>query len=221
MPRKTGTNQILPPVSVKTRILLSFLMVILVLSISIALLGYWVIQKDIIERADRKVRHDLTTARTVYTAEIERIGQALRLVSPNGNIEALKEKLNVHYLRYVTREDFDSLSQRDRQGGRARRASPSGAPGSSRPTSLRRCGRFPGQDARSRSSRRPRPGRPTGKWSTRSWPRNTPYRYSMTGERSQAFCTAAVRSTATTRSWITSARWSSAATCTRTSPSAP
>ena len=92
MPRKTGTNHILPPVSVKTRILFSFLMVILVLSVSIALLGYWVIQKDIIERAEQKVRHDLTTARTVYTAEIERIGEALRLVAPNGNLEALKEQ---------------------------------------------------------------------------------------------------------------------------------
>jgi len=109
MPPKTGTNHILRPVSVKTRILFSFLMVILVLSLSIALLGYWVIQKDIIERAEQKVRRDLTTARTVYTAEIERIGQALRLVSPNGNIEALKDRLSVHYLRYVTREDFDSL----------------------------------------------------------------------------------------------------------------
>ncbi len=99
----------LPPVSVKTRILFSFLMVILVLSISIALLGYWVLQKDIIGRADLKVRNDLTTARTVYTSEIERIGQALKLVTPNGDIEALKKKLNVHYLRYATPEEFGSL----------------------------------------------------------------------------------------------------------------
>lgn len=109
MPVKTGTDHILPPVSVKTRILLSFLMVILVLSISIALLGYWVVQKDIIERAEQKVRNDLTTARTVYTSEIERIGQALKLVWPNGNMEALKDK-SVHYVQYVTRDGFDSLS---------------------------------------------------------------------------------------------------------------
>ena len=37
----------------KTRILL-FLMVVFVLSISIALLGYWVIEKDIIGRAERR-----------------------------------------------------------------------------------------------------------------------------------------------------------------------
>lgn len=99
----------LPPVSVKTRILFSFLMVILVLSISIALLGYWVLQKDIIGRADLKVRNDLTTGRMVYTGEIERIGQALKLVTPNGDIEALKKKLNVHYVRYATREEFGAL----------------------------------------------------------------------------------------------------------------
>ncbi|MGE5294253.1 MAG: cache domain-containing protein, partial [Solirubrobacterales bacterium] len=89
--------------------MLSFLMVILVLAISIALLGYWVIQTDIIGRTETKVRHDLTTARTVYTAEIERIGQALKLVSPNDDLEALKDRVNVHYLRYVTAEGFDSL----------------------------------------------------------------------------------------------------------------
>ena len=109
MPQKTETNRILPPVSVKTRILLSFLMVILVLSISIALLGYWVIKRDIIGRVERKVSNDLTTARTVYTAEIERIGQGLKLVSPNGDLDALKEKLNLHYLRYVTSDGFPSL----------------------------------------------------------------------------------------------------------------
>ncbi len=109
MPPKTETNRILPPVSVKTRVLLSFLMVVLVLSISIALLGYWVIQKDIIGRTETKVRYDLTTARTVYTSEIERIGQALKLVTPNGDMEGLKDRLNVHYLRYVTAEGFGSL----------------------------------------------------------------------------------------------------------------
>lgn len=109
MPLKTGTDNMLPPVSVKTRILISFLMVILVLSLSIALLGYWVIQKDIIGRVERKVRNDLTTARTVYTNEIERIGQALKLVTPNGDFEALKDRLNVHYLRYVPKAEFPGL----------------------------------------------------------------------------------------------------------------
>lgn len=109
MPRTTGNSQILPPVSIKARLLLSFLVVIFVLSILIALLGYWILQKDIIQRARRKVRNDLTAARTVYTAEIDRIGQALRLVSPNGEIEEFQDRLNLHYLRYAPEEDFASL----------------------------------------------------------------------------------------------------------------
>jgi len=65
-------SRILPPVSIKTRILLSFLMVIFVLSASIGLLGYYVIQRDIIQRAERRVRNDLKAARMVYTGEIVR-----------------------------------------------------------------------------------------------------------------------------------------------------
>jgi len=55
------------------------------------------------------VRDSINAAEIVYTGEIERIGQALKLVLPNGNVEALRDELNVHYLRYVARQDFDSL----------------------------------------------------------------------------------------------------------------
>ena len=75
-----NNSPILPPVSVKTRILLSFLMIIFVLSASCALLGYYVTKTNIIDRAERKVLTDLTAARMVYTAEIERLGQGLQLI---------------------------------------------------------------------------------------------------------------------------------------------
>jgi signal transduction histidine kinase len=97
------------PVSLKTRILFSFLLVILVLSVPIAVLGYGVIQKNIIRRADRQVRDSINAAQIVYSGEIERIGEALKLVSPNGNVEALKTDLNLHYLRYVAKPDFGTL----------------------------------------------------------------------------------------------------------------
>ena len=99
-----------PAVSIKTRILFSFLMVILVLSVPIAALGYRVIQKDVIESAERKVLNDLKVAEMVYTGEIERIGQALRLASPSGDIRPLRDRLNLHYLRYIARRDFDALT---------------------------------------------------------------------------------------------------------------
>jgi two-component system NtrC family sensor kinase len=97
-------------VSIKTRILLSFLVVILVLSVPIAALGYRVIKKDIIESAERKVLNDLTVAEMVYTGEIERIGQALRLAPPDDDIRALRDRLNLHYLRRVERPEFGRLA---------------------------------------------------------------------------------------------------------------
>lgn len=102
-------NQILQAVSIKTRILISFLVVILTLSISIASLGYYVIQRDIFDRAQRKVLNDLKAARMVYTAEIERIGQSLRWVSPDEDTEEVRRKLDLHYLRYVPAGEFAAL----------------------------------------------------------------------------------------------------------------
>jgi two-component system NtrC family sensor kinase len=98
------------PVSLKTRILFSFLLVILVLSVPTAVLGYRVIQKNIIRRADLQVRDSINAAQIVYNGEIERIGEALKLVSAKKeNVEALQNELNVHYLRYVTKADFGTL----------------------------------------------------------------------------------------------------------------
>lgn len=102
-------SQLLPAVSIKTRILVSFLVVILTLSVSIALLGYYVTERDIFGQAEQKVLNDLKTARMVYTAEIDRIGQNLRLVSPDGDIDELRRKLDLHYLRYVPASEFATL----------------------------------------------------------------------------------------------------------------
>ena len=57
------------PVSLKTRILFSFLLVILVLSVPTAVLGYRVIQKNIIRRADLQVRDSINAAQIVYTGD--------------------------------------------------------------------------------------------------------------------------------------------------------
>jgi hypothetical protein len=108
----TETNPALRPISLKTRILFSFLLVILVLSVPTAVLGYRVIEKNIIRRADQQVRDSINAAQIVYTGEIERIGEALKLMSPNGNVEALKSGLNVHYLQLVARQDFGGAEGR-------------------------------------------------------------------------------------------------------------
>jgi len=105
--KNSGTKR---AISIKTRILLSFLMVVFVLSVSVALLGYNVLERDVIQRAERAVRRDLAAARMVYSDEIERIGQMLRLVSSEGNAGELTSELNLHYVRYVEASDFDALS---------------------------------------------------------------------------------------------------------------
>jgi hypothetical protein len=104
-----GINRVLLSISLKTRILLSFLMVILVLSVPIAVLGYRLVQKNIIRRAQRQVQDSINAAQLVYTGEIERMGEALKLVSPKGDIEARRDELNVHYLRRVAKADFGTL----------------------------------------------------------------------------------------------------------------
>ena len=95
--------------SLKSKILLSLVLVILVLAVSIALLGFYVIQKNIIERAEDKVRNDLTAARMVYTAEIDRIGTHLRLFSLDTDAELFRDKLNLDYLQVVTPDDFNGV----------------------------------------------------------------------------------------------------------------
>lgn len=120
---KMRDNPMLPPVSIKTRILVSFFVVVLTLSVSIALLGYYVIEHDIFRRTERKVLNDLKVARMVYTAEIERIGQGLRLISADGDLEELRHRLDLHYLRYVRASEFatlrSDLAQRAATGGQA------------------------------------------------------------------------------------------------------
>ena len=93
------------PTTLKNQILTSFLAVILVLSVLIFALGHWVINKDIIERAQSQVDNYLDGARSVYDAEIERIGNAMSLVSYDQDLEKLRIKMNLDYLFKVQPED--------------------------------------------------------------------------------------------------------------------
>jgi two-component system, NtrC family, sensor kinase len=65
----------------KDKILLSFLAIISVLSLSTALLGYYIIKKDIIDSAQRTVKDDLSFAREVYRQETKSIESAVRFTA--------------------------------------------------------------------------------------------------------------------------------------------
>jgi two-component system NtrC family sensor kinase len=87
-------------VSLKTRLLSSFIGVILVLACMIGLLGYYVVQREIMDRVDAEVGRALDAARSSYRGEIDRIGEAFRLVDIQGqtDVARLRPHLNVHYL---------------------------------------------------------------------------------------------------------------------------
>lgn len=85
-------------IPLKNRILNSFILVILVLATSIALLGFYIIKKDIIERAQVQVENNLKVARSVYRAELDRIGQTLRIISLSRDIENLQMETGLHYI---------------------------------------------------------------------------------------------------------------------------
>lgn len=62
--------------SLKKMILLSMVSVILALGISVGLLGSYIINKDVVERAQDKVKNDLEAARSEYERETESIRKA-------------------------------------------------------------------------------------------------------------------------------------------------
>jgi two-component system NtrC family sensor kinase len=100
--------------SLKNRILTAFLVIIFVMSASIAVLGYYIIKNDIIERAQQKVMNDLRVARSVYQEEIKRIGRGLELIDLDLANDAIKEKINLDYfVRVSSREQAKSEIARE------------------------------------------------------------------------------------------------------------
>ncbi len=87
--------------TLKSKILYSFLSVILILGISIALLGFYVIKKDIIERAQQQVKNDLQVAHMVYSGELDNMKQAFSVIRYITNLEELKSRLGLDYLYII------------------------------------------------------------------------------------------------------------------------
>jgi len=88
--------------TLKQRILLAFTGIIIFLGICILGLGFYVIKKDIIERAQVRVVRSLGSARTFYEEEINRIGELLAIADLNMNPEILKKKLRLDYFYKIT-----------------------------------------------------------------------------------------------------------------------
>jgi two-component system NtrC family sensor kinase len=65
----------------RMRIVVPFDIVIVTFSLLVAALGYYVIKKDIIERAQTKVKNDLNSAREIYLQEIDRVRNVVRFTA--------------------------------------------------------------------------------------------------------------------------------------------
>jgi two-component system NtrC family sensor kinase len=96
--------------SLKTQLLIGFVSVIAALSILITLLGAYIIQKDIIDRTEKQVLHDLRAARLVYTSELEKIKESFRLVSFDEPLGQLRERMGLHYLERARIDDTNDIS---------------------------------------------------------------------------------------------------------------
>ena len=84
--------------------------IIMVLAALIAILGYYVIKADIMDRAQRKVRDNLKAARSFYQGEIDRIETAFNLVSFDSNIAELRVRMNLHYLKCAAASEIETTS---------------------------------------------------------------------------------------------------------------
>jgi two-component system, NtrC family, sensor kinase len=88
--------------TLKSKILLSFFTIILVLGVSIGVLGYYVIKNDIIAREQKQVKNDLTVARLVYDNELDIMKKSFSVIRFITNIAELKNRLGLDYL-YITK----------------------------------------------------------------------------------------------------------------------
>ena len=94
------------PQSLKTRILFASFTTILIFSVSVLLLGSWIIKNDIIARAQKQVNDDLHIAHSVYYGEIEAIKNAFNFIPQIVNFTQMKHSLGLDYLYVVERKDM-------------------------------------------------------------------------------------------------------------------
>lgn len=95
--------------SLKSSMIWGFLGVILFLSISIGFLGFHVVRKEIIERAQLQVEQHIRAARLVYEREKDVIAGYVGLIEDIGNLEQKRKKAFLDYLFFEMEEDRDFL----------------------------------------------------------------------------------------------------------------
>jgi len=108
-------------VPIATKLILSFLLIIVIISVVFIVVGIQLISNRIVSEAQEKVRHDLNAAREIYLSKLFHINDVVRLTANrffiedailSGNLEAAKFEL----LRIIDKEELDVLTITDASG---------------------------------------------------------------------------------------------------------
>ncbi len=91
--------------TLRTRIVLSFLLIIVLFGTLIAVLGYWAIRTSIIDRAQKQTRYNLSAAHAVYENELETMKRSFEMVGSIRDPAKLKAGLGLDYLYVIERSD--------------------------------------------------------------------------------------------------------------------
>ncbi len=119
-------------IPIAAKLILSFLLIIILLSAIFTLAGIQLISNRIVAEAQDKVRHDLNSAREIYQSELERINDVVRLTAGRffltdamtaGKLDPATQELS----RVRLREGLDILTLTDASGNILFRASNPGS----------------------------------------------------------------------------------------------
>jgi len=110
-----------PSLSLRTKLILSFLVVIVIGGLISLSLGWRLVKATIIEQAQTKVRHDLAAAWMVFNEKLNNIKEIVRLTADRESLrEAIKSDKRDILLKYLSRvrEDYglDILTLTDSRG---------------------------------------------------------------------------------------------------------
>ena len=105
----------------RIRILVPFYIVIVTFALLVAVLGYFVIKQNIIERAQTKVKNDLNSVREIYEQEVKSVRDiirftALRFFLKDAISENDRQTLSKELDRIRTAESLDILTLTDSSG---------------------------------------------------------------------------------------------------------
>ncbi|MFH1440890.1 MAG: cache domain-containing protein [Candidatus Omnitrophota bacterium] len=93
----------------KTKILLSYLKIIVVLGISIGLLGFYLMKKNVLKRAQDQVTHDLNFAHSVYFGELNEIKNGFKMLSLKFSLDEIKQLLGLDYVFIVNKDNISGV----------------------------------------------------------------------------------------------------------------